>query len=62
MALYSYGLHSYGRTVEQQPVEICRPRALPRAGRAYRVMALYSYGPMSLWPYIVMALYSYGPI
>ena len=30
-------------------------------------MALYSYGPTKLWPYIVMgyvvmALYSYGPI
>ena len=22
-------------------------------------MALYSYGPIYLWPYIVMALYSY---
>ena len=22
---------------------------------------LYSYGPISLWPYTVMALYSYGP-
>ena len=27
---------------------------------AYIVMALYSYGPIFLWPYIVMALYSYG--
>ena len=28
----------------------------------YIVMALYSYGPIWLWPDIVMALYSYGPI
>ena len=26
------------------------------------VMALYSYGPIQLWPYIVMALHSHGPI
>ena len=25
-------------------------------------MALCSYGPIQLWPYILMALYSYGPI
>ena len=25
-------------------------------------MALYSYGPIQLWPYTVMAPYSYGPI
>ena len=24
------------------------------------VMALYSYGPMQLWPYTVRVLYSYG--
>ena len=28
---------------------------------AYIVMALYSYGPIYLWPYIAMALYGYGP-
>ena len=28
----------------------------------YTVMALYSYGPIQLWPYIVMALCSYGPL
>ena len=26
------------------------------------VMALYSYGPILLWPYIVIALYGYNPI
>ena len=25
----------------------------------YSVMALYSHGPIQLWPYMVMALYSY---
>ena len=36
-----------------------------RRWRRYRgdiVMALYSYGPTWLWPYIVMVLYSYGPV
>ena len=25
-------------------------------------MALYSHGPIQLWPYIAMALYSHGPV
>ena len=32
-----------------------------RQAAGYTVMALYSYGPMYLWPYIVTALCSYGP-
>ena len=38
-------------------VEFCGAEVM-----AYIVMALYSYGPILLWPYIVMALYSDGPI